>query len=142
MRMNLTELAGDIAHSLVLPQGFTLCIAGTLAMHVDRYGSHGWFAVWLFLCGASLTYGLLLYLLRVYRRPGVSPRPPTRRGVFNLVPLAAVPMAHLSTAWIDNAAVSFLLAGCLVVLGYVGGLVLLLHWSGEPDDHGIDPPLT
>ncbi|MDN5765238.1 MAG: hypothetical protein L0H96_16670 [Humibacillus sp.] len=133
MRRTVAELAGDIAHSLVLPQGFTLCIAGTLAMHVDHHGSPGWFPVWLFLCGASLTYSALLLLLRVYRRPGVAARPPTRRAVFNVVPLAAVPLAHFATAWVSSAALSFLLAGCVVILGYVGGLALLLQWSGEPE---------
>src|SRR3954452_5233295 len=59
----------ELAHMLVVPQGFTVAVAGSIAVCVGRHGFAGPFAVWLFVAGASLGYCLVIVATGAVRRP-------------------------------------------------------------------------
>jgi len=63
--------AVGLTHILVLPQGFTLAIAGSLAICLGRHGYPGPLGVWLFVAGASAGYCLLILAFGALR-PTVS----------------------------------------------------------------------
>ena len=51
--MSVTVTVRRVAQMLVVPHGFTLCVAGTLSICVGERGYPGVLAIWLFVTGAG-----------------------------------------------------------------------------------------
>lgn len=120
-----------VAQALVVPHGFTLCVAGVLTTSVGERGFPGAMAVWLFIVGAGLTFSITLLLTNGHRE-GVPSSPPIMgSAVFNLTPIGVVPLVWVSSRWIHNADVAFACAGALTVAFYLAALALLIETSSR-----------
>ena len=107
-----------IVTALVIPQGYTLSIAGGFAAAVYHYGFPSFVETWSFVAGAVLGFSLLV-LFSGHRAPRVVPQLPIGGLVlFNVVPLGSVPLAAAICAAIPWRLVGFPVAGLLAAAGY------------------------
>jgi hypothetical protein len=108
--------------TLLVPQGYTLSIAGSFAVAAYRYGFPVAFNAFGFIAGAVAAY----LGLAVVARPSLGGSPvPLPTGFFallNVVPLAVVPLVAAMVVVVPWAWAGFPLAG----LAGAGGYVLLL----------------
>lgn len=129
----------DLTRMLVVPHGFTLSIAGTLAATVADRGGAGVMDVWLFVLGAGLGFCALAAVSgAATSRPGRrASEPPAATGavVFNLAPLAVVPGAGLGSSWTASHGLGFLLAGLIATIAYVALLGLVVAITARPAVH-------
>ena len=105
---------------LVVPQGFTLSVSGTLAAAIVQRGAVAVIDIWLFAVGAGVSFCLLALMSGSVSRSG--PRPPlalSRVAVLNVVPVAVIPAAVQCAALVADRGLSFLLAGALATVLYV-----------------------
>lgn len=109
---------------LSVPYGFTMTVAGSLAVLIGRRGYPGFLGVWLFVVGGSLAYCILAVVSRAHIGAGPAPAPRRRRAVVNLAPVVALPVDDVAVRWVENDHLAFGLAGWVAVLAYV------LCWSG------------
>jgi len=110
---------------MVIPEGFTLSVAGTLATLVgERTDTHP-LAIWLFVTAAGVGYGLVGIAHSAHRRT-VPSATLTINGLrlLNPVPILVVPVATSIANQIPHTPVAFACAGFLAVAGYIGGLSL------------------
>lgn len=121
----------DLVSALVVPQGFTLSIAGTLAATISQRGMPGIFDVWLFVVGASLSFAVLAVLGGSLRTTARS-RPLLVTGTrsLNVVPVAAMPGATLGAGLIPNSAAGYFVAGILASALYIVLLAAMLRLTG------------
>ncbi|MEP6631518.1 MAG: hypothetical protein ABJA89_13680 [Lapillicoccus sp.] len=111
--------AVGLTHMLVLPQGFTLAVAGSLAICLGRHGYPGPLGVWLFVAGASAGYCLLALALGALRPTVSQPVGIVGLALLNATAVIVVPVAALLTWWIPNADVAYLATGLAVHLAYI-----------------------
>jgi hypothetical protein len=115
--------------TLVIPQGYTLSIAGSFAVAVRRYGFPDDLDAWTFVAGAVLAFILLAVIGHGVLRGSIAELPMGLRALINVVPLVVVlavigvvgliaqssigfPMAGLIGAWwLCRVAVRFPVAG-------------------------------
>ena len=118
----------DLTSALVVPQGFTLSIAGTLAGTIGQRGIPHIFDVWMFVVGAGLSF-CVLAILSGNTRGSARPRPLSISGkaTLNLVPIAVMPGAVVGAGFIPNPSVGFLVAGVLASGLYVALLAVVLR---------------
>lgn len=119
-------LMGHIVHGMMLPQGFTLSVAGTLATMICQRSDISPCAIWLFVVGAGCSYGLI----NLTSKPGGEPTARNPVGGFrlvNLTPILVVPIATRSAGLIHCTPAAFACAGFVVVTVYVGALANLLR---------------
>lgn len=118
---------------LVVPHGFTLCVAGVLTSTVGQRGFPGLMPVWLFVVGAGLTFAFVLLATDGHRQ--LPPPSPAAVGgaVFNLTPIGVVPGACLASWWIASNDLAFLVAGVVTVALYLAALTgLILMTNRRP----------
>lgn len=125
--MSVTVTVRRVAQMLVIPHGFTLCVAGTLAICVGERGFPGVLAIWLFVAGAGMTFAVTLFATAGHREAPTSESATMGAAVFNLTPAFVVPAVWGATHWIDNDRVALLIAGGFTVAFYLGGLAFLIQ---------------
>jgi hypothetical protein len=106
---------------LVVPQGFTLSVAGVLALTIGHQGFPGLLAIWLFVVGASI--GFCAITLASGAHTEVSNRPVSivGMGLMNLLPILVVPAACSASWWVGDKSAAFFIAGFCGTLFYVAG---------------------
>jgi hypothetical protein len=121
--------AVGLTHILVLPQGFTLAIAGSLAICLGRHGYPGPLGVWLFVAGASAGYCLLILAFGALRPTVSQPVGIVGLGLLDVTAVVVVPLVALGSWLIPNADLAYLATGLAVHLTYIplvaGTMVLL-----------------
>jgi len=61
--------AVGLAQMLIVPQGFTLAVAGSVTICVGRHGFPGPVGVWLFVAGAAVGYWLVVAVVGALGEP-------------------------------------------------------------------------
>ena len=116
-----------LTSTLVVPQGFTLSIAGTLAGTIGQRGTTRLLDVWLFVVGAGFSFCLLAIVSGNVRNDSPSrPLPIFGKATLNILPIAVMPAAVVSAGRIANSAAGFFVAGALATGLYVGLLAIVL----------------
>jgi hypothetical protein len=108
--------------TLVVPQGYTLSIAGAFAVAVHRYGFPVDLSVWTFVAGAVLAFVALAVAGRSQLSGSIPALPAGLRALVNVVPLVVVVIVAGVIALVPWAVLGFSLAG----LAGAGGYVLLV----------------
>jgi hypothetical protein len=118
--------ARHIARQIMIPQGFTLSIAGTIATLVGQRSDTAPVAIWLFVVGAGLSYAMISLASRAHSDVAPHGDEPIQRMRFpNLMPILVVPISTWTSALIPYTPASFACAGFLAVTTYVGSLSAL-----------------
>lgn len=128
-----------ISHMLVVPQGFTLSVAGVSLTLMGHTGYPGVLAVWLFVFGAGLAFSLMTLASRAHRDAFNQPLSIVGWALLNLVPTVVVPTTCALVWSISNKCLAFLTAGfvtvatyIVVVAGYVAAASRVRHRAREP----------
>lgn len=108
----------SVARQLVVAQGFTLSIAGTLAILLERHPRPGPFVIWLFVAGATLGFVLVVAVSGAYRH-GTPGRDAAGLQMFHVAALIVVPLVASAVFCIPSAHVAFPLAGLAISSIYV-----------------------
>ena len=109
----------EVAHLITVPQGFTVAVAGSVALCVGRHGFPGFLAVWLFVAGASLSYCLVVLAVGATHGRVGQPGGIVGLALLNLAAVVVVPLVALVTWWIPDPNLAYLATGCVVHLTYV-----------------------
>lgn len=125
--------------TLVIPQGYTLSIAGAFAVAVHRYGFPFDANAWTFVAGAVAAFVGLAIATKSGLSGSVVALPTGLRALLNVVPLVVVGVVAGLIALVPVAGIGFPLAGLVGAGGYV---VLLsgFFWMvtpaqrAQPDD--------
>jgi hypothetical protein len=125
-----------VSQTLVVPQGFTLSIAGTLATLVGERGYPGAFGIWLFVLAAGLAFCWVVGGAGLHRDPEARPDPITGRATFNLAPAAVVPCVYWLQKAVGNDRLAFLLSGFVAVALYLVVLAASVSVNGRCAGHG------
>lgn len=123
--------AMGLTHLLVLPQGFTLAIAGSLAICLGRHGYPGPLGVWLFVVGASAGYCLQVLALGALRPTVSQPVGIVGLALLNVIAVGVVPLVTLAGWWVPNGDLAYFVTGLAVHLTYIPlmatAIVVLAH---------------
>src|SRR4029077_5798882 len=125
-----------LAHQLAAPQGFTLSIAGTLAISIARHPAPRASAIWLFVLGAGVAFCISALVVGAHRESMTMPVSFLGIALLNLVPVAVVPVAAAAGWWIHNDRVALLVSGTSAVIAYVWGLAAFLVLAGSREEPG------
>lgn len=117
-----------ITHMLVVPQGFTLSVAGVFAITAGHRGYPGPTAIWLFVTGAAAGFCGVMLASGAHRETSNRPVSITGLALANLLPAVVVPAACCASWWIGNKPASFLIAGTATSVLYLAGLAAFL-WT-------------
>lgn len=105
--------------TLVIPQGYTLSIAGSFAVAVRRYGFPADLDAWGFVAGAVAAFVALAIIARGSIGGTIAPLPMGLRALINIVPLVVVLGVAVVVPMIGSPTVGFPLAGLVGAGGYV-----------------------
>lgn len=105
--------------TLVIPQGYTLSIAGSFAIAVHRYGFPYDLNAGSFVAGAVAAFVVLAVIAHGVLRGGIAELPMGLRALINVVPLVVVLGVVGVVALISSPSVGFPLAGFVGAGGYV-----------------------
>jgi hypothetical protein len=105
--------------TLVIPQGYTLSIAGSFAIAVNRYGFPFDLNAWGFVAGAVAAFVALAVFARGSLSGEIAALPMGFRALINIVPLVVVLVVAGVVALISSPAVGFPLSGFVGAGGYV-----------------------
>lgn len=111
--------AVGLAQMLIVPQGFTLAVAGSLTICVGQHGFPGAVGIWLFVAGAAVGYWCVVVFVGAVREPVHRPVGIVGLGLLNVTAVFVVPIVTLVHWWIPNADVAFLVTGLGVHLTYI-----------------------
>ena len=117
----MTELRSYLARvlwTLVIPQGYTLFIAGTFAVASHRYGSPFPPEAWGFVVGAVLAFVGLAVLSARHLHSGMAEMRRGVRAVLNVVPLGSVLLGAAAVYAIPWPLIGFPVAGLVAAGGY------------------------
>ncbi len=106
-------------HTLVIPQGYTLSIAGSFAIGVHRYGFPADLNAGSFVAGAVAAFVALAILAHGVLRGGIAELPIGLGALINVVPLVVVLGVAGVVALVSSPSVGFPLAGFVGAGGYV-----------------------
>lgn len=127
--------AVGLAQMLIVPQGFTLAVAGSVTICVGRHGFPGPVAVWFFVAGAAIGYWLVVLTIGALGEPVHQPVGVVGLGLLNVTAVFVVPLVTLANWWIPNEDTAFLVTGLAVHLTYIPlaalGLGLLWRATGR-----------
>jgi hypothetical protein len=112
--------------TLMIPQGYTLSIAGSFAIAVNRYGFPFDLNAWGFVAGAVAAFVALAVLARGSLSGDIAALPMGFRALINIVPLVVVLIVAGVVAVISSPAVGFPLSGFVGAGGYVVLLSIFL----------------
>jgi len=116
---------------LVVPQGFTLSVAGVLAITIGHRGSPGLLAIWLFVTGASIGFCTITLVSGAHTEDSNRPVSIVGMALMNLLPILVVPAACSASWWVGNKSAAFLAAGFCATVLYVGGVGAFLVIVGS-----------
>jgi hypothetical protein len=127
---------------LIVPQGFTLAVAGSVTICVGRHGFPGPVGVWLFVVGAAIGYWLVVAVVGALGEPVHQPVGIVGVGLLNVTAVFVVPVVALVNWWVPNEDTAFFVTGLAVHLTYIplaaAGLGLLqratIRNGGEKGD--------
>jgi hypothetical protein len=105
--------------TLVVPQGYTLSIAGSFAVAVHRYGFPFDLNAWGFVAGAVVAFVALALLARGALGGDIAALPMGLRALINVVPLIVVVASAGVVALIDPPSIGFPVSGFVGAGGYV-----------------------
>lgn len=105
--------------TLVIPQGYTLSIAGSFAVAVRRYGFPADLNAWGFVAGAVGAFVALAIFARGRLSVGIAALPMGFRAMINVVPLVVVLGVAAVVALIASPGIGFPLVGLVGAGGYV-----------------------
>jgi hypothetical protein len=105
--------------TLVIPQGYTLSIAGAFAVAVHRYGFPFDANAWSFVAGAVVAFVGLAVVARSGLSGSLVALPTGLRVLINVVPLVVVGAVAGLIALVPVAGIGFPLAGLVGAGGYV-----------------------
>jgi len=108
-----------LAQMLIVPQGFTLAVGGSLAVCIGRHGFPGPAGVWLFVVGAAVGYWLVVIFVGAVCEPVHQPVGIVGLGLLNVTAVFVVPIVTVAHWWIPNEDIAFLAAGLAVHLAYI-----------------------
>jgi hypothetical protein len=111
--------AVGLAQMLLVPQGFTLAVGGSLAICVGRHGFPGPLGVWLFVAGAAFGYWTIVVMVGALREPAHQPVGIVGVGLLNVTAVLVVPVVTAVHWWIPNDDLAFLCTGLAVHLAYI-----------------------
>ena len=111
--------AVGLAQMLIVPQGFTLAVAGSVTICVGRHGFPGPVGVWLFVAGAAIGYWLVVAVVGALGEPVHQPVGIVGLGLLNVTAVFVVPLVTLANWWIPNEDTAFLITGLAVHLTYI-----------------------
>jgi hypothetical protein len=106
----------------VIPQGYTLSIAGSFAIAVRRYGFPVDLNAWTFVAGAVTAFVVLALIVRGALTGNMAGLPMGLKALVNVVPLGVVGGVAGVVTLVASPALGFPLAG----LCGAGGYILLL----------------
>jgi hypothetical protein len=122
----------QVCQSMVVPQGFTLSIAGSLGTLLGERGYPGALAVWLFVLGGGVGFCTVTGFSGVHGDAEARPEPVTGPALFNLLPVTVVPTVFLTAGLIGSDRLAFAVAGFLVVILYLIGMAGLIRLLDRP----------
>lgn len=105
--------------TLVIPQGYTLSIAGSFALAVRRYGFPFDLNAWGFVAGAVMAFVALAVIARGSLSGSIAAMPMGLRALINVVPLIVVLAVAGVVAVVPSPEVGFPSAGFVGAGGYV-----------------------
>lgn len=117
--------------TLVIPQGYTLSIAGSFAVAVHRYGFPYDPDAWGFVAGAVFAFVALAIIARGALSGSIAALPMGLRALINVVPLVVVLVVAGLVAVLPSPEVGFPVAGFAGAGGYVVLLSAFL-WLVSP----------
>jgi hypothetical protein len=133
--------AVGLAQMLIVPQGFTLAVAGSVTICVGRHGFPGPLGVWLFVVGAAVGYWTVVAVVGALGEPVHRPVGIVGPGLLNVTAVVVVPLVALANWWVPNEDAAFLVTGLAVHLTYIplaaAGLGLLQR-AGHRARRGVD----
>lgn len=108
-----------LIQTLSIPYGFTLSIAGTVAITLGHTGNPGPLPLWLFVVGGAMGFCFLVLASRAHRPQ--QPGPVTARGLalLNVMPVLTVPVGVGVSWWISNDYLAYAMAGLVTVPTYL-----------------------
>lgn len=106
---------------LVVPQGFTLSIAGVLALTIGHHGFPGLLAIWLFIAGASIGFCAMTLASGAHTEGSNRHVSIVGMALMKLLPILVVPAACSASWWVGNKSAAFFVAGFCGTVLYVGG---------------------
>jgi hypothetical protein len=113
--------------TLVIPQGYTLSIAGSFAIAVRRYGFPSELEAWGFVAGAVVAFVVLAVIAHGVLQGSIAALPMGLRALINVVPLVVVLLVAGIVALVASSSIGFPLVGLLGAGGYVV-LVSVFLW--------------
>jgi hypothetical protein len=105
--------------TLVIPQGYTLSIAGSFAVAVHRYGFPNDLEAWAFIAGAVFAFVVLAIIAHGVLRGSIAALPMGLRVLINVVPLVVVLLVAGIVGLTASSWIGFPLAGLIGAGGYV-----------------------
>lgn len=105
--------------TLVIPQGYTLSIAGAFAISVRRYGFPVDLNAWGFVAGAVAAFVVLAIIAHGVLSGSIAALPMGLRALINVVPLVVVAIVAGVVGVVASPSVGFPLAGFIGAGGYV-----------------------
>lgn len=117
--------------TLVVPQGYTLSIAGSFAVAVHRYGFPFDPNAWSFVAGAVAAFVALAVVARSGLSGSIAVLPTGLRALVNVVPLVVVLAVAGLIAVVPLPGIGFPLAGLVGAGGYVV-LLSAFFWMVTP----------
>lgn len=115
----LTSFLARALVTLVIPQGYTLSIAGSFAVAVRRYGFPGDLEAWGFVAGAVAAFVVLAVLARGAIGGSIASLPMGLRALINVVPLVVVVGVLVIVDLLASPLLGFPMAGFVGAGGYV-----------------------
>ncbi len=132
-----------LSHMLAMPQGFTLSVAGTVAIMIGHRGFPGPLAVWLFVVGAAGAFSAIAVVVGAHLEPSNNPVTVVGLALLNVTPVVIVPLACLIAWWIPGDAAAFAVAGAATSGLYVvmeAEVLTVLHRREPTFTPAADPP--
>lgn len=131
-----------ITHMLVVPQGFTLSVAGVLALTIGHHGFPGLLAIWLFIAGASIGFCAITLASGAHAEGSNRHVSIVGMALMNLLPILVVPAASAASWWVSDESAAFFVAGFCGTVLYVGGLgaFLVIVGSGHTRASPVKTP--
>lgn len=105
--------------TLVIPQGYTLSIAGSFAVADRRFGSPTDLEAWGFIAGAVVAFVVLAVVAHGVLGGSIAALPVGLRVLINVVPLAVVAIVAGIVQVTASSGIGFPLAGFVGAGGYV-----------------------
>ena len=107
-----------VARQLAVPQGFTLSTTGVFAILLEHRPHPGAVTIWLFVVGAALGFSVMVRASGAHRS-GSTLRTASGYQLFNLSPVAVVPVASLIVWWVPLEPVAYALGGLSASSAYL-----------------------